>query len=102
MPTLLRGALNHMMKHMVQVLIQLDPETLRRLEEVAPGRSRKRSEFIRRALQRALWEEQERRTGEAYRRSPDVEPAYFDPAVWTQATPATTRRPTRGRARKRR
>src|SRR3990167_6105431 len=81
----------HMMDHMVQVLVQLDEETLRRLEEVAPGRSRKRSEFIRQALQRALAEEQERRTAEAYRRQPDGEPAYFEPSAWQQASGAPPR-----------
>ncbi|MCC7110604.1 MAG: ribbon-helix-helix protein, CopG family [Deltaproteobacteria bacterium] len=77
---------------MVQVLIQLDEETLRRLEEVAPGRSRQRSEFIRRAVQRALQEEQERRTALAYRRTPDDEPAFFDPATWEQPPAPRARR----------
>lgn len=86
-----------MIDHMIQVLIQLDEDTLRRLEEVAPGRSRKRSEFIRRALQRALWEEQELRTAAAYRRSPDAEPVYFDAVAWQRDAPPKPRRSKRRR-----
>ncbi len=92
----------HMIYHMVQVLVQLDEETLRRLEEVAPGRSRKRSEFIRQAVQRALAEEQERRTAEAYRRQPDDEPAYFEPSAWLAASEAPRRSRRSPRASKRR
>lgn len=89
----------HMMNHMVQVLVQLDEETLRRLEQVAPGRSRKRSEFIRQALQRALAEVQERRTAEAYRRLPDDEPIYFEASAWREQ-PRQARRPTRASKRR--
>ena len=70
-----------MIEHM-QVLIELDAETLRRLEAVAPGKSRKRSAFIRAAVQRALWELEEEKTRRAYLESPDVEPAAFDAASW--------------------
>ena len=66
----------------MQVLIELDPETLRRLEKVAPGKSRKRSAFIRAAIQRSLWEIEEEKTRQAYAREPDGEPAPFDPATW--------------------
>ncbi len=66
----------------MQVLIELDEETLRRLEKVAPGKSRKRSAFIRAAVQKALWELEEEKTRQAYLASPDVEPAPFDAASW--------------------
>jgi hypothetical protein len=70
-----------MIIHMKQVLVQFDDQTLALLERVAPGRSRKRSEFIRRAVARALLEELERGTRDAYEMRPD-EPATFDPDEW--------------------
>jgi hypothetical protein len=66
----------------MQVLIELDAETLRRLEKVAPGRSRKRSAFIRAAIQRSLWELDEEKTRQAYLANPDREPAPFDASAW--------------------
>ena len=79
-----------MIEHMKQVLVQLDDATAARLEKVAPGRSRTRSEFIRRAIARALDDDLERRTREAYERWPDEEPT-FDPEEW--ATDAEAVRP---------
>ena len=70
---------------MKSLLIELDDETAARVERVAPGRSRQRSEFIRAAIRRALWEIEERETAEAYRRQPDTEAPYFDPAAWAAA-----------------
>jgi predicted transcriptional regulator len=70
---------------MVQVLVQLDEETMRQLEKVAPGSSRKRSRFIRLAIQRALMDLEEKATREAYLRWPDDEPAYFNPETWDTA-----------------
>jgi len=68
---------------MKALLIELDPDTAARLDKVAPGRSRRRSEFIRAAIRRALWDLEERATEEAYRRQPDsTEDAHVDPAVW--------------------
>jgi Arc/MetJ-type ribon-helix-helix transcriptional regulator len=67
---------------MKSLLIELDDETAARIERVAPGRSRQRSEFIRTAIRKALWEIEERETAEAYRRQPDTEPAYFDAQTW--------------------
>jgi metal-responsive CopG/Arc/MetJ family transcriptional regulator len=62
---------------MKQMLIQIDDELAVRLEKVAPSRSRLRSEFVRAALRKALWEIEERATAEAYRRQPDsAEDAY--------------------------
>jgi predicted transcriptional regulator len=68
---------------MKQLLIELDDAMARRLEQVAPARSRRRSEFIRNAIRQALWELEERQTAEAYARQPDsASDTYFDPAVW--------------------
>jgi predicted transcriptional regulator len=65
------------------MLIQIDEDLERRLERIAPARSRKRSEFVRAALRKALWELEERATAEAYRRVPDsAEDAFWDPSVW--------------------
>jgi len=53
------------------------------LDRVAPARSRGRSEFVRAALRKALWELEEKATAEAYRRQPDsAGDAYVDAAVW--------------------
>jgi hypothetical protein len=69
-----------MMKHM---LIDLDPETAAKLEKVAPARSRRRSEFVRAAIRRALWELEERATRDAYVRQPQpAEEPSLDPAAW--------------------
>lgn len=73
----------YILLHMKAFLIELDPETAARLEKVAPGRSRRRSDFIRAAIRRALWEVEERATEAAYRRQPDsAEDVYVDPGVW--------------------
>lgn len=78
---LLRARDDHKIEHM-QVLIEFDDETIRRLEAVAPGKSRKRSAFIRAAVQKALWELEEEKTRRAYLQSPDVEPVAFDVVSW--------------------
>jgi predicted transcriptional regulator len=70
---------------MKAMLIEVDDETAARLEQVAPGRSRRRSEFIRRAIRQALWEVEQAATAEAYRRQPDSAAAYLDPAAWEPA-----------------
>lgn len=70
---------------MKQVLVEIDDQTAAELERVAPARSRQRSEFIRRALRRALWDEEERRTREAYLRTPDESAAYVEPEAWEPA-----------------
>ncbi|MGH9324384.1 MAG: ribbon-helix-helix protein, CopG family [Vicinamibacteria bacterium] len=68
---------------MKQLLVELEDELADRLEEIAPGRSRRRSEFIRRAIRKAIWELEEQATAEAYARLPDVaKDVYVDPAVW--------------------
>lgn len=76
----------YILEYMKQVLVEIDDQTAAELERVAPARSRQRSEFIRRALRRALWDEEERRTREAYLREPDAEDAaYTEPAAWEPA-----------------
>lgn len=78
---------------MKQVLVEFDDETLARLERVIPSRSRRRSQFIRSAVNRALWELEEQATAEAYRRLPDSsDDAYQDATVWEPA-PGKRRRP---------
>ena len=47
---------------MKSMLVELDDDVAARLERVAPARSRQRSEFIRNAIRRALWELEERAT----------------------------------------
>lgn len=66
----------------MHVLIELDPETHRRLERVAPAKSRRRSAFIRAAIQKSLWELEEEQTRQAYVETPDVEAIVVDPAAW--------------------
>ena len=68
---------------MKQLLIELDDETAEKLERVAPARSRRRSQFVRTAIRRALWELEEQATAEAYRTQPDSgDDAYVDAHVW--------------------
>lgn len=73
----------HILWYMKQMIIELDDEVAAKLEQVAPGRARRRSEFIRNAIRRALWELEERATADAYRQHPDsVAEAYLDASVW--------------------
>jgi predicted transcriptional regulator len=67
---------------MRQVLVEIDDETAAKLERITPGRSRRRSEFIRMAIRKAPWDLEEQATAEAYRRSPDSADAYIDARVW--------------------
>jgi predicted transcriptional regulator len=87
-----------MIIHMKQLLVQFDDQTSALLEQIAPGRSRKRSEFIRRAVARALQDELEQRTRAAYEQWPD-EPARFDPSEWASSTEAV--HPLKARPRRR-
>jgi predicted transcriptional regulator len=83
------------LKYMKTLIVELDDEMAAKLEQVAPGRARRRSEFIRNAVRKALWEIEEQATAEAYRRQPDsAEDAYLNPAVWE---PRTKSRRTRAR-----
>ena len=68
---------------MKQLLIEIEDDVAARLEAVAPGRTRRRSEFVRMAIRRALWELEEAATAEAYRRQPDsAADAYVDSSTW--------------------
>ncbi|HWM91380.1 MAG TPA: ribbon-helix-helix protein, CopG family [Thermoanaerobaculia bacterium] len=67
---------------MKALLVEVDDELAGRLERIAPARSRHRSEFIRAAILKALWEAEERATAEAYARHPDSADSAFDAAVW--------------------
>ncbi len=81
-----RNLIEHIVNYMKQVIVELDDEILRKLEEVAPARSRKRSEFIRLAVRKALWEIEEKATQDAYARQPESgEPIHFDPELWDGA-----------------
>ncbi len=68
---------------MKQLLIEVDDALAAELEKVAPGRSRRRSEFIRYAIRQALWDLEEQKTAEAYKQRPDSQDSvYLDPRVW--------------------
>jgi Arc/MetJ-type ribon-helix-helix transcriptional regulator len=83
-----------MLQHVKQVLVELDDETAAELDAVAPARSRKRSDFIRAAIRRALRALEEKSTEAAYLRKPDDEPAFFDATAWEvrEARPKVPRR----------
>jgi Arc/MetJ-type ribon-helix-helix transcriptional regulator len=73
----------YILQYMKALLVELDDEMAAKLERVAPGRARQRSEFIRNAIRRALWDIEEQATAEAYQRQPDSsEDAYLNPVVW--------------------
>ena len=63
---------DHILVHMVQFLVQLDDRLAKELDRVVPAKSRKRSEFIRRAVRKALMEVDDRRTAEKYRKAPQA------------------------------
>jgi predicted transcriptional regulator len=68
---------------MKQLLIEVEDDVAAKLEAAAPGRSRRRSEFVRMAIRRALWELEEAATAEAYKRQPDsASDAYVDSSAW--------------------
>jgi len=63
---------------MESLLIQLDETTLRALNRVAPTAQRKRADFIRAAIRKAIYEAEEERTRLAYLKQPDSETAADD------------------------
>jgi len=86
----------YILEIMKQILVELDDAMAAKLEEVAPARSRRRSEFVRSALSKALWDLEEQKTAEAYRRQPDsAEDVYFDPDVWERKSVPRSRKPRR-------
>jgi predicted transcriptional regulator len=81
-----------MLLHMKAILIELEPDVAARLEAVAPGQSRRRSDFIRAAIRKALWELEEQATEAAYRAQPEgAEPVYFDAGAWEARPPRRSR-----------
>lgn len=82
---------------MKQILVELDDAVAEQLERVAPARSRKRSEFVRRAIQEAIWALEEQRTAEAYRAMPDEEGAWLGAEAWEPEPSEAPRQPTRRR-----
>jgi len=68
---------------MQQVIIELDDRTIERLNRVAPPSARKRSEFIREAIRRALNERLEADMERAYAaQPPEAADVDLDPATW--------------------
>ncbi|MGC9969761.1 MAG: hypothetical protein ABSE56_04140 [Bryobacteraceae bacterium] len=58
---------------MKSVLVQLDQETYRALSQLAPPASRRRAQFIREAIRRAVREAEYRKMRDAYAAQPDSE-----------------------------
>ena len=56
---------------MKSLLVQLDDPTYRALNRVAPAAKRKRAEFVRAAIRKAILETEEARTRRAYLDHPD-------------------------------
>jgi predicted transcriptional regulator len=59
-----------MLFYMKQILIELDDRCARDLERVAPAKNRRRAEFVRLAIRRAIDLALDRATEEAYRARP--------------------------------
>jgi metal-responsive CopG/Arc/MetJ family transcriptional regulator len=57
---------------MKSLLVQLDEPAYRALDRVVPAAKRKRAEFIRAAIRKAIIEAEEPRTRRAYREQPDL------------------------------
>ena len=78
---------------MKALIIELDDEMAAKLEQVAPGRSRMRSEFIRNAIRQALWHIEEVETALAYQLQPDsAEDVYLNSSVWEKKTKTSSTR----------
>lgn len=67
---------------MKALLVQLDDPTFRALNRVAPAAKRKRAEFVRAAIRKAIREIEEERTRIAYLKQPDSETEADD---WSNA-----------------
>ncbi|MGQ0505590.1 MAG: hypothetical protein ACT4TC_09745 [Myxococcaceae bacterium] len=79
---------------MARILLELEPELAKALDRVAPAQSRKRSRFIRLAIQRALMDLEEINTQEAYRQQPEESVALLAEA-WDEWKPRVPRRKTK-------
>ncbi|MBI2374914.1 MAG: hypothetical protein HYV07_13040 [Deltaproteobacteria bacterium] len=77
---------------MIQILVQLDEQTAKDLEKLVPAKSRRRSQFIRLAIQSAMMRLLDKKTRRAYEKIPDDEPAYFDPATWSETPPRVSKK----------
>ena len=70
---------------MKSLLVQLDDPTYQALNRVAPAAKRKRAEFVRAAIRKALRESAEERTRRAYLKQPDsdtVADDWSNPEEW--------------------
>ena len=67
---------------MKSLLVQLDEPTYRSLNRVAPTAKRKRAEFVREAIRKAVMEAEEERTRLGYLKHPDSEDEADD---WSNA-----------------
>ncbi len=89
---------------MKQILVELDDQCARDLERVAPAKTRKRAEFVRLAIRRAVDLMLDRETAVAYREQPfhpgllagdlegwDSENALAKPALRASSKKATSR-----------
>lgn len=77
---------------MQQVIVELDERTLERLNRVAPPSARKRSDFIREAIRRALNERLSEEMERAYLKQPqEAAEVDLDPATW-EAPPRKKRK----------
>jgi len=67
---------------MKSLLVLLDDPTYRALNRVAPAAKRRRAEFVRTAIRKAIREAEEERTRQAYLEQPDSEAEADD---WSSA-----------------
>lgn len=68
--------------YMKPLLIQLDEQTLSALNRIAAPGKRKRSEFIRQAIRKAVRQAEYKAMREAYRKQPDAD---TEPDDWSAA-----------------
>jgi hypothetical protein len=68
--------------YMKSLLIQIDELTLHALNRIAPAAQRKRAEFVRTAIRKAIREAEEERTRNAYLQLPDTDTVADD---WSNA-----------------
>jgi metal-responsive CopG/Arc/MetJ family transcriptional regulator len=67
---------------MKSLLVQLDEPTYRALNRIAPAAKRKRAEFVRSAIRKAIRETEEEQTRRGYMERPDSEAEADD---WSSA-----------------
>ena len=72
---------------MKSVLVQLDDPTYEALAKLVPAAKRQRSEFIRRAVRRAIRQVEFARMEAAYRQTPDAGPEVEDWSNWLEYQP---------------